>query len=543
LTLAEYSILPDVEFDIQQAARHLDHTAWSAIAQVEADVTARACAQLAPGRLASPADAKTSLVGLALRSIEGVLRFGRPSFGARDAAWALSVRQSDFGSPTTAEPDILAAYDAVLAAVHQLAPAAEDAARAAATTILAEAGVIAAQTAAPSPALLETPMPIPPLAFRGLADLPDVAYVVDRGLRFAYVNQAWETFARENDGATCLSQQVIGHPWLDAIGGPDRTHWLTVAEQILAGAIPSYREEIACHAPAMCRFLVVTASPLRLADDDLDVAGIVFITYDVTDLRRAESERLWLDREGRRARNVFVGTVAHDLRNPLTAIKGRAQLLRLRAQRAETSFQSSLQDSLDAIEATADQMAGQIDELLHVTQAQSGEATPLRARRTDLTALLTSVLAGHEHLLAGHRLHLDAPSEPVLADVDATQLRRVGNNLVSNAIKYSPDGGEIIVTLWSEHAGGQDWAVFSIQDQGIGIPAADLPSIFSGFFRGSNVDAEIGGFGLGLAGVHQIVTQHGGRIEVDGTVGTGTTFTVRLPLDAAPASSDRERTT
>ena len=538
MTLAEHSILPDVEFDVQQAARHLDHTAWSAIAHVEADVTARACAQLTPGTPACPADAMVSLIGLALRSIEGVLRFGRPAFGARDAAWALATRQPDLGSPATPEPGLLVAYDAVLTAVHQLAPSAEEAARTAANTMLAEAAVIAAQTEAPTVTPLGAPTPIPPLAFRGLADLPDVAYVVDRGLRFAYVNQAWETFARENDGAACLGHQVIGQPWIGAIGGPDRVHWLAVAEQILAGAVPSYREEIPCHAPTACRFLVVTASPLRLADDDLDVAGIIFITYDVTDLRRAESERLWLDREGRRARNVFVGTVAHDLRNPLTAIKGRAQLLRLRAQRAETPLRSSLQDSLDVIEATADQMAGQIDELLQVTRAQSGEATPPRACRTDLTALLNGVLAGHEHLLAGHRLRLDAPCEPVLAYVDETQVRRVGSNLVSNAIKYSPGGGEIVVTLWSEEAGGQDWAVFSVRDQGIGIPAADLPSIFSGFFRGSNVDAEIGGFGLGLAGVHQIVNQHGGQIDVDSTVGVGTTFTVRLPLDRAPAAAD-----
>jgi signal transduction histidine kinase len=531
LTLAEHSILPDVEFDVQQAARHLDHTAWSAIAQVEADVTARACAQLASGGPPYPTDGTTSLVGLALRSIEGALRFGRPTFGARDAAWALSMHQADVGGLAAPEPGLLVAYDAVLTAVHQLVPSAEEAARTAANTILSEAAVISAQPDEPTPTPLDAPTPIPPLAFRGLADLPDVAYVVDRSLRFAYVNQAWETFARENEGAACLGQQVLGQPWIDAIGGPDRAHWLAVAEQILGGAISSYREEIPCHAPTACRFLVVTASPLRLAEDDLDVAGIIFITYDVTDLRRAESERLWLDQEGRRARNVFVGTVAHDLRNPLTAIKGRAQLLRLRAQRAETPLRSSLQDSLDVIEATADQMAGQIDELLQATQAQESEAKPLRARQTDLTALLKGVLAGHEHLLAGHRLRLDVPSEPVLAYVDATQVRRVGSNLVSNAIKYSPDGGEIVLTLWAERSGGRDWAVFSVEDHGIGIPAADLPSIFSGFFRGSNVDAEIGGFGLGLAGVHQIVTQHGGQIDVDSTVGIGTTFTVRLPLD------------
>jgi len=180
-----------------------------------------------------------------------------------------------------------------------------------------------------------------------------------------------------------------------------------------------------------------------------------------------------------------------------------------------------------------------------VARIQAGETVPLRARPTDLTALLRSVLAAHEHLLVGHRLRLQAPGEPLMAGVDASQMRRAAGNLVSNAIKYSPEGGEIVVSLQSEQdAGlraeqnaGQSWAVFSVQDQGIGIPAADLPSIFSSFFRGSNVDAEIGGFGLGLAGVHQIVTQHGGQIDVSSEVGVGTTFTVRLPLDDEPGAS------
>jgi signal transduction histidine kinase len=107
----------------------------------------------------------------------------------------------------------------------------------------------------------------------------------------------------------------------------------------------------------------------------------------------------------------------------------------------------------------------------------------------------------------------------------------VVENLVSNAIKYSPAGGEIVVAVRPERGDEHAWAVFSVRDHGIGIPAADLPSIFSSFFRGSNVDAETGGFGLGLAGAHQIVIQHGGRIDVTSEVGVGTTFIVRLPLD------------
>ena len=528
MTLAERSSLPDVAYDVQQIASHLDHTAWTAIADAEAEIGKLACARLTPD-LAPTDDPCEQTVRFALRGLEGALRYGRPSFGARDAAWAIAARAAD----EDPAPAVDAVYEAVLDAIQQVAPSAEPAARSAARSILDEAAAIAERSEDRPPAGLAAPTPIPPLAFRGLADLPHVAYVVDRALRYAYVNQAWEAFARENDGDACLSPSVVGRSWIDAITGPDREHWLAVAEQILDGAIPSHREEIPCHSPADCRFIVVTASPLRLLEDDLEVAGLVFVTYDVTDLRRAEVERLWLDQEGRRVRDVFLGTVAHDLRNPLTAIKGRAQLLRHRAERAEMPLPASFEDSLHAIEVSADQMVGQIEELLDVAQLQAGQSAPLRSRPTDLVDLIRGVMAAHEDDLAGHQLRLEALPEPIVGRWDEVRIRRVVENLVSNAIKYSPAGREIVVAVRPEHDAGHAWAVFSVQDHGIGIPTADLPSIFSSFFRGSNVDAETGGFGLGLAGAHQIVIQHGGRIDVTSEVGVGTTFTVRLPLDAS----------
>lgn len=529
MTLAERTTLPDVSYDVEQVASHLDHTAWTAVAAAEAEIGARACAWLidrTPAAMPAPCE---RAVGFALRGLEGALRYGRPSFGARDAAWAISARGHD--GQGSSVPPVDAAYDAVLDAIQHVAPAAEPAARAAARSILEEAVALMARSDAQAPASVADPVPIPPLAFRGLADLPHVAYVIDRSLRYAYVNQAWEAFARENDGERCLPPSVVGQSWIEAIGGPDRQHWLAVAEQLLAGTIPSYREEIPCHSPADCRFVIVTASPLRLSEDDLEAAGLVFVTYDVTDLRRAESERLWLDQEGRRVRDVFLGTVAHDLRNPLTTIKGRAQLLRRRVERAEGPLPAGFEDSLSAIEATADQMVGQIEELLDVAQVQAGQSAPLRSQPTDLVDVIRGVMTAHKEALDGHELRLEPPPLPIVGSWDEVRVRRVVENLVSNAIKYSPRGGEIEVAAWPEHADGQAWAVFSVQDHGIGIPASDLPSIFSSFFRGSNVDAETGGFGLGLAGAHQIVVQHGGRIDVESEVGVGTTFTVRLPLD------------
>ncbi len=112
---------------------------------------------------------------------------------------------------------------------------------------------------------------------------------------------------------------------------------------------------------------------------------------------------------------------------------------------------------------------------------------------------------------------------------DGARLGRVLGNLLGNAVKYSPDGGEIVVRVGREEDGAGAWAVVRVSDPGIGIPAADLPHLFEWFRRGANVGG-IGGTGIGLAGAKQIIAQHGGTIDVASEEGTGTTFTVRLPL-------------
>jgi hypothetical protein len=233
LTLAERSILPDVAFDVQQAAQYLDHTAWSAITVAEAEISAFACARLASRGDDAGSVTLRSAVGLTLRTLEGALHYGRPSFGARDAAWVISSQTGtgDDAGP----PDLPTVYEAVLDAILHHAPAAEEAARSAAHAMLEEAAVLAAQHDSRAPLLVPEPSPIPPLAFRGLADLPHVAYVVDQSLRFAYVNRAWESFAAQNNGQACLPSSVVGQSWIDSIGGPDREHWLSIAEQMLAG--------------------------------------------------------------------------------------------------------------------------------------------------------------------------------------------------------------------------------------------------------------------------------------------------------------------
>ena len=110
-------------------------------------------------------------------------------------------------------------------------------------------------------------------------------------------------------------------------------------------------------------------------------------------------------------------------------------------------------------------------------------------------------------------------------DWDGGRLSRVLNNLLSNAVKYSPGGGEIVVRVSSDSG----WAIVMVEDHGLGIPAADLPHVFEPFHRGGNAVRSIGGAGIGLASVRQIVEAHGGSVEVSSRVGEGSTFIVRLP--------------
>jgi signal transduction histidine kinase len=147
-------------------------------------------------------------------------------------------------------------------------------------------------------------------------------------------------------------------------------------------------------------------------------------------------------------------------------------------------------------------------------------------------ALAHQVVGEFQPAATRHQLRVEA-SAPLLVGLwDAARLDRVLANLLSNAIKYSPAGGTIGVRLSRQDDAKGSWALLVVEDHGLGIPAADLPHVFERFHRGANVSGKIRGAGIGLAGVCQIVEQHGGTIVVESQEGHGATFTVRLPLPA-----------
>jgi signal transduction histidine kinase len=228
-------------------------------------------------------------------------------------------------------------------------------------------------------------------------------------------------------------------------------------------------------------------------------------------------------------RDEFLSAISHDLKTPLTVLQGQAQLLRRRAARGSLDG-PGLERGLEQIESRARLMAELIDELLDVTRLRSGQQLQLDRHLVELVGLVGEVIAVHQQTAPRHRLTLLTTEKSLPGRWDRRQLRRVLDNLLTNAVKYTPDGGEITLELARETAPTGDVVILTVTDPGIGIPGEDLPHIFERFYRGRNTASVNVGTGLGLAGARQIVEQHGGTIAAGSIPGQGATFTVRLPM-------------
>jgi len=235
-------------------------------------------------------------------------------------------------------------------------------------------------------------------------------------------------------------------------------------------------------------------------------------------------------------RRTFVDALAHDLKNPLQAVKTHAQLLRRRLGSGRAGPED-LERGLAGIETAAARTFGLIDEMLDAAHLQTGQPLKLRTAPTDLVALANACAGDQQRTTSRHRLRVETSLAALIAEVDGSRLERVVNNLVANAIRYSPDGGEVTIRVGIVEEEGRRWAELAVADQGVGIPAADRGRIFEPFRRGANVEGKIRGTGLGLAGARQIVEQHGGSITVDSTEGAGSTFVVRLPVTPSASPS------
>jgi signal transduction histidine kinase len=239
---------------------------------------------------------------------------------------------------------------------------------------------------------------------------------------------------------------------------------------------------------------------------------------------RGEAERLTGElRHALTTRDDFLASAAHDLRNPLATVRGAADLLERMLERGEVP-RERLASGITHIQSASRRIGSMLDAFLDLAQLQLGRPLELRKELQDVAALARQVVAEWQHASTRHRIALAAPEE-LMAVVDGPRLQRVMDNLVGNAVKYSPEGGDVDVALAEE----ADRMVFTVRDRGIGIPPSEVEAVFERFRRGSNVAGRFSGTGIGLAGARRIIEQHGGSVEVKSALGSGSTFIVRLP--------------
>lgn len=265
-----------------------------------------------------------------------------------------------------------------------------------------------------------------------------------------------------------------------------------------------------------------------LADQAAVVLEAHILIHEMASVRAAE--------ETVRLRDEFLSAAAHDLKNPLASIAGFSQLLMKRAERSPESPVDL--KVLGRVHAQAMRMTRMIDRILDSSRAEEGRLVGTRSE-VDLARLAAEAADTVDSDL--HKITVEAET-PVVGKFDGNRVMQLLENLLANAVKYSPDGGTVRVAVTKE---GNE-AQLAVTDQGIGVPAEELPHIFERFHRASNSEVNrVEGTGLGLFICRRIVEEHGGRIWATSQLGKGTTIHVILPLlvedaGAGEASNDHE---
>jgi PAS domain S-box-containing protein len=283
---------------------------------------------------------------------------------------------------------------------------------------------------------------------------------------------------------------------------------------------------------------LIAADPDEPTFDELEVAesGRVFERYTAP-VRDASGERLGrtavvreitAERQAERLKNELMATVSHELRTPLASIVGFTELLLLRDPDPDVRRQH-----LQTVHGEARRLSDLIDDFLDLQRISERGRLPLERRPVDLRPIVADqarVFTAHS---AAHTLDVRLPDDPLVAEADPERLKQVLANLLSNAIKYSPEGGCIGVEGWRRNG----VVGVAVEDPGFGIPPAEQPRVFERFFRAPGAtERAIGGTGLGLALVREIVEAHDGRIDFDSVEGKGSRFWFELPA-ADPATA------
>lgn len=246
------------------------------------------------------------------------------------------------------------------------------------------------------------------------------------------------------------------------------------------------------------------------------ISGLVAVLHDTTEQEKEERER-----------RLFVSNVSHELRTPLTSVKSYLEALDEGAL-----YDPVAPDFIKVSLNETNRMMRMVTDLLHLSRIDNA-TSHLDVELINFTAFITFILNRFDKIRAQdqekkYELVRDYPITSVWIEIDTDKMTQVIDNILNNAIKYSPDGGKITVSMKTT----DDQMILSISDQGLGIPKEDLPKIFDRFYRVDKARSRAqGGTGLGLAIAKEIIKQHNGFIWAKSEYGKGSTFTIVLPYD------------
>lgn len=316
----------------------------------------------------------------------------------------------------------------------------------------------------------------------------------------------------------------------DADGHPLALEQLATLRAVQHGETVRQQQVNICYSDGTTLPVLVNAVPLtahqfdvapspsvsRLAEYEEPAAIVVH--QDVTALKEAEQ-----------LKDEFISIAAHELRTPMAILTGFVQtLLNQTARGKGPPLAAWQQKSLQGIDLATARLIDLAEDLLDVTRVQAGRLE-LQREPTDLVALARRVQARLQLMTQRHTLMLMTTLAHLVVHADPRRIEQVLSNLIGNAIKYSPEGGDIEVTIRAENEAHE--ALLSVRDQGIGIPLHEQALVFGRFARAGNVQAYgIRGTGLGLYLCHELIEAHGGRIWFESVEGQGSTFFVALPL-------------
>lgn len=361
--------------------------------------------------------------------------------------------------------------------------------------------------------------------FRALVENdPDVILILSDALRVSFASPS----TRDAFGAA--PEELLGpiEPALRFIHPADLERALARFDELRGnhGAVASAEARIKHRDQGWRWFLITVANRV----DDPGIDGYLFNLRDITDRKHAalaleaaletqlaaiaELERL------NQSKSRFLSTISHEFRTPLTAIIGYSEFLT-----ASAGDPTAVAEDAAVIHREASRLNRMVDDVLLLDRADAGRL-PLQRQPLQLNDIVQDVVAAFRPLTEGHRIVLSLARDLALVDGDRDRLLQAMTNLVSNAVKYAPGGGRITIATRNDG----DYVLLSVQDQGIGIAAADLPRIFDRFERiESGIAGRISGAGLGLPIVREITALHGGRVWAESEPGIGSTFSLALP--------------